>query len=975
MLSIKPLGNLRNDVHGILRDIVSANRQTECLPSLTLMLPGTHLPCSNRAATSGRRIFIGAAAWLWLSSWLAAAGITFNFTLPSSYTTSAGVFETNGHLVKTLWRRVGYASGAHQASWDGTKDDGSTAPAGNYQIRLLYHNVGYVWEGTVGITASSFTGDIRRGLEPMTDLAADGTNLITAMGYNEGQAALQRFSSSDAQTLTSSLLVGAITLSLDYVATDGTWNYTATTGNGIDFGYNHTFVVAYKMADNTAAAFTNGTTVVQQPGYPQHTYASCIDVESGKANPASGLAVQKTGNTLAVSHGTLGIVRLFDKRGGQATGTITISTPGRLAFAPNGDLWVLSGTTANRFAAATLGTTNTAATTISGLSGPLAIGVHPSDNNTVLIADGGTSQQVKAYNSTGTALWTFGTAGGYATDASVSNAKLGFVSSRIFVTVLSDGSFWVADNRNFRALHYTSGRTYIEQIMYLPANYVAAACPTASLSATTQRVFGDSWLEFAVDFTKPLLPGDPVAAGGNASWNLVKNWSAGVPSQYLGNGVGDGINTVMTLSNGRTYGLVQNNSTNKMAVVELPSTGVLRFTGIEISKGTTLYANGDLRSASVANSVQTISKQSLTGFDGSGNPIWGTATVLASSSAGTGDPYYRGSFSGSRGPQFPITASNIVISFDQSVGTNANTGMHLGGVKVGATSWLWEASPAASTVNYADPAQQTGLFDIGDGTNYGGNCVQVIGQNIVYGYHGEFWSNAEANQFMHFWDDGLFVGEFGVANKNITGAQPGVAGNDFNPSLVLVNGQLYLWHNDENNHDAMHRWRLDGANAISEMYGTGTLNSTITLSPSLFQTENLTVAAQSTATHRVITDPAFSGGSGTILDATVVGDYITYLVPAVNAGTYDVRVGVKTLNTRGTWQLAIGRADSFNQTKSNVGTPKDEYTVLQTFTEYDLGTWSPGTTSDKWFQFLITGKNASSTGFSEAFDYIKLIPQ
>ncbi len=106
---------------------------------------------------------------------------------------------------------------------------------------LLYHNVGYVWEGTVGITASSFTGDIRRGLEPMTDLAADGTNLIMAMGYNEGQAAIQRFSSSDAQTLTSTLLVGAVTLSLDYVATDGTWNYTATTGNGIDLGYNHTF--------------------------------------------------------------------------------------------------------------------------------------------------------------------------------------------------------------------------------------------------------------------------------------------------------------------------------------------------------------------------------------------------------------------------------------------------------------------------------------------------------------------------------------------------------------------------------------------------------------------------------------------------------------------------------------------------------------------------------------------------------------
>jgi hypothetical protein len=56
-----------------------------------------------------------------------------------------------------------------------------------------------------------------------------------------------------------------------------------------------------------------------------------------------------------------------------------------------------------------------------------------------------------------------------------------------------------------------------------------------------------------------------------------------------------------------------------------------------------------------------------------------------------------------------------------------------------------------------------------------------------------------------------------------------------------------------------------------------------------------------------------------------------------------------------------------------VGPAKDEYSSAAQFTEFDLGNWSPGTTCDKWFQFLITGKNASRTGYSEAFDYIKLI--
>ncbi len=143
----------------------------------------------------------------------------------------------------------------------------------------------------------------------------------------------------------------------------------------------------------------------------------------------------------------------------------------------------------------------------------------------------------------------------------------------------------------------------------------------------------------------------------------------------------------------------------------------------------------------------------------------------------------------------------------------------------------------------------------------------------------------------------------------------------------------------------------------------------------IFETESLTVPASSGDTHRVITGTGFSGGSGTILDADAVGDYVTYLVPNVAAATYDVRIGVKKFTGRGIWQLAIGRADNFSGTKSNVGSPVDEYTTAETYTEVDLGLWAPASTSDKWFQFAITGKNASSAGYGEAFDYIKLIKQ
>ena len=97
-------------------------------------------------------------------------------------------------------------------------------------------------------------------------------------------------------------------------------------------------------------------------------------------------------------------------------------------------------------------------------------------------------------------------------------------------------------------------------------------------------------------------------------------------------------------------------------------------------------------------------------------------------------------------------------------------------------------------------------------------------------------------------------------------------------------------------------------------------------------------------------------------------------MPNIAARTYDVRVGIKSWNNKGIWQLAISRLDQ-QGSPTNVGPAVDEYTSGEGLSEFDLGHWTPGTTSDKAFKFTVTGKNASSTGYGVALDYIKLIPQ
>jgi len=32
-----------------------------------------------------------------------------------------------------------------------------------------------------------------------------------------------------------------------------------------------------------------------------------------------------------------------------------------------------------------------------------------------------------------------------------------------------------------------------------------------------------------------------------------------------------------------------------------------------------------------------------------------------------------------------------------------------------------------------------------------------------------------------------------------------------------VNGQLYLWHNDEGVHGGVHRWRIDGLDGVARI--------------------------------------------------------------------------------------------------------------------------------------------------------------
>ena len=762
----------------------------------------------------------------WLFSLLFAINVaqaqnTIKFTLDKPYTTSAGVYQPDGTLVRTLWSRVPYSAGTHAASWDGKNDNGAALPTGQYQIKLLYHNVQYVWEGAIGNTSLAQSGPhVYNGYLPIRDMAATDTAMFMVAGFNEGQSSLHRFALSNPRYPSNAGRVDGFT-AFSLLATDGTNVYMANNDASVNPGNHTTFVYAVKVRDNAEVLFPAGQKVQLNGNYPNQTYSSVIDLDQQSptptgmsllrlANGATGLAVQKTGNILAVAHQDQNVIRLFDKLSGRLLRTITAARPGSLSMAPSGDLWAVVGGNVVRYT--NLASNPSVATTITGLTKPLAVATDPSNEDLVLIADGGGSQQVKAYNRAGNGQWTYGQAGGYPVNGNEVRAdKFWFeradVGETTFVTIAPDHSFWVGDIGNNRCLHFSASHSYIEQLMFQPHAYAA------SVDANNpNRVFSE-FLEFQVDYSRPV----------GESWTLVRNWRTGLDIKYLG--FFQGLRQVTTLPNGRTYAIVQSPVLGYEEMVELAGNR-LRPTGIKpadniAGASPTLLPDGSLNLVpfySPPNSTVTWHRQALTGFDGAGNPQWAAPAVLASAPTGSRDPYPRpGGFGEVKSP---LTSSGLVISFDYS----KNNNFHLGAVKVGGTSWLWRAAPSG-------PLDGKGTYDIGNGVEYAGNQVVTAGRHILYGYHGEFWSGAEACQWMHFYDDGLVVGQFGettLGRLASEGVLAGAAGNGVSPSLVVQNGETYMWVNDEGGHGPM-RWHLTGLDGVREATGTGGLNSIITL--------------------------------------------------------------------------------------------------------------------------------------------------
>ena len=732
----------------------------------------------------------------------------FSFTLPAPASTSAGVFKKNGTLVRTLWSNVKYKDGTFTETWDGKDDYGAklVRPDADYDIKVVSNNVNYTWDGTIGNTSDAKTGISKhRGYYfCMKGLAfADNGYGYFCKGFSESNASLAKFATASPQAKIDFYFSGTrlISLNTEFVATDNVNVYWA----GFDsYSKKHSMVHAIRTRDDADVIFKKGKPYAVTYGM---LYKSVISKENKMHSRITGLAVQKNGDFLFVARAGLNELQIIDKSSGDLIDKLKYPAVRGLCIDKDDNLWMITGNNRiSKYKVNRKGALSSPVLTLVGLQNPLALQVSY-NGVSIVVADGGASQQVKFFdNNSGTAGSVLGNAGGYQSDPDVTNNKFYFNDLKgdqaVFLAFQPNGSLWVGDGGNSRAQHYSSNLSYIDRIMSLGSSYFVYADPN-----NPTRLWA-GFLEFEIDYGSPL--------SGSTGWKLVKNWGANVSSSYNGP-----VLYPTTLSNGRTYALIRRNTaTYNREVVEFPSSGPLRFTGVLRTGAQILAPDGAVQvmNKAVIGGISTIDRFALRGFTGSNNPMWNfLPEVIATTPVLTAnDP--NDILTGNC-----ITSTNKVVIWNPDTRSGNNvlyTSYHLGSIQRGTNSWVWKTEKATHA-KYRGPYPGAGFFDIGNGVhNNAGGTLSIFDRNLITSYHGEFWKNTQTNKYNHYYDNGLAIGQFGVVKEETVGESPAMyAGNALTPMIVKDPASadaMYLYHGDESTHSGVHRWHITGLNTIAE---------------------------------------------------------------------------------------------------------------------------------------------------------------
>jgi len=747
---------------------------------------------------------------------------TINFTLTAPTNMSAGIFGSDGHLVRTLWGNQAYTAGTYQQSWDGTDDFGNPVPVDTFTAKVLTHNVYPNWDGTIGNSSTYATGTTTlTGIGGCIDVLAVGQTVYLLRNFNERGEKIDKFDRGTPGQFSVSGQTGpnnTTGLPSYYFptafTTDGTRMYVCASPLAEYTTNPNPIVCAYNLDETSGAWVFTGITPIPGGGVGQNASGQWLVMPAGTGGPNS-VAVQKNGNLLAISQVGLNQVDFVDKLTGLPIpgpqGVLTFPSVLTVRWSPDDQtLWTSSG--ANVTGWQFVNNAWTVVATLHGTSEVKTFAVNPTDGS-IAILYGGSDQQVRAYTPGGTWLYSIGARGGYAKGPAVNDTKFMVAPLNKWIngglSFQNDGKLWVMDDGNMRILRFPVHRHLADArkdaMVCMLNGYMLAVDPN-----NPNRMVAEGYLEFQRDYTEPLYRGAGIA------WTLTKNWGQGWMGWGGTNQSKDGIIDTVTASNGRIYAMFWPSLYPYPHIAELTSNGVRDIEQMpsefeHIDKN----MNRSYWHIDPNNNVTTPMFGAFTGFDASNNPVWAPFVPYCTMSSATGEPTYTGGFAVQGGMPLEPLPDGSLPSFNTTVGPADYNSYYLGFIKPGATDF-WAKTAKGG---YAVPLTHDGhmplllpayniIPDVGGRTC--GDLVAIFA-------NGEFFDSAEANQILLYHSSGLFVTDFGTRASQtfLQSAPSGRSGNFVASGFVQCSdGNVRILHSDESSHAGIHEWTLENLNSI-----------------------------------------------------------------------------------------------------------------------------------------------------------------
>ena len=323
---------------------------------------------------------------------------SFTYTLATAGRVSAAVYSPEGRLLRELRRGELQEAGAHTLYWDGLNQAGASQPPGEYTWRVLC-TPGFVAEylTSIGTRPGSAPYDVWVGNHGgVAAIALDATGLYASATVTETAPVLLKQSldgreqhwTRERGDVTRGRFQGGVAL-----ASDGRGRLYMLQQN------------AYLQVIDAATGTRVASWDLLPPGQTRNKEESDQFYHHGESVAAVDLAAQ--GDTLVLSDQARELLFWLDPETGQVTAQRHIDAPAGVALAPDGRLFVISGTQV--LAITRDGAVST--TIAAGLEAPTRLAYDPAGPS-LLVVEGGTRQQIHRYALDGTRLASYGRSGG-----------------------------------------------------------------------------------------------------------------------------------------------------------------------------------------------------------------------------------------------------------------------------------------------------------------------------------------------------------------------------------------------------------------------------------------------------------------------------------------------------------------------------------------------------------------------------------